>query len=159
MLSIHYFNNDVHLLYRMATLLEMRLNLDYWCECTWQTNGINETATTQVTDLTVRLRVTSETCIELVLGTRLFHIATVNCSHCDHFWMLHVFVVWNFTRFLFIYLFIYFFFLGGVLSSNVFTTWWHILISRPPRVFRHFKRRSCHDWWNETSTWGIFYRD
>ena len=69
--------------------------------------------------------------IELVLGTRLFHSATV--SQCDHFWMLHVFVVWNFTRF--------FFFGGGggELSFNVFTTRWHILISRPPRVFR----RSC----------------
>ena len=29
------------------------------------------------------------------------------------------------------------------LSSNVFTIWCRILISRPPRVFRRFKRRSC----------------
>ena len=106
-----------------------------------------------------------ETWIELVLVTRLFHSATV--SQCDHFLdatciccsklncftvrlfhsatifgMLHVFVVWNF----------FFFFGGGgggggggwgALSSNVFTVWWCILISRPPRVFRHFKRRPC----------------
>ena len=33
---------------------------EYWFECTWQTNGINQTTTTQVTDLTLRLPVTSE---------------------------------------------------------------------------------------------------
>ena len=30
----------------------------------------------------------------------------------------------------------------GVLSSNAFTIWYCIPISRPPRVFRRFKRRS-----------------
>ena len=47
--------------------------------------------------------------------------------------------------YLFIYLFIYFFFGGGggVLSSNAFTIWCCIPISRPPRVFRRFSRRSC----------------
>ena len=81
-----------------------------------------------------RFPVTSETCIELVWVTKLFHSATV--SHCDRFWILHVFVVWNFTIFLRGGR-------GGGLRSSVFTTWWHILISRPPRVFRRFKRRSC----------------
>ena len=41
------FNDDVDYLYRLATVLEMRLNHEYWCEpeCTWQTNSINKTAT------------------------------------------------------------------------------------------------------------------
>ena len=41
------FNNDVDYIYRLATVLEMRLNHEYWCEpeCTWQTNSINKTAT------------------------------------------------------------------------------------------------------------------
>ena len=34
---------------------------------------------------------------------------------------------------------------GGVLSSNAFTIWCFIPISRPLRVFRRFKRRSCQD--------------
>ena len=32
---------------------------------------------------------------------------------------------------------------GGALNSNVFTVWWHIQISWPPRAFKRFKRRSC----------------
>ena len=32
---------------------------------------------------------------------------------------------------------------GGVLSSNAFTIWCCIQISRPPRVIRRFERRSC----------------
>ena len=41
--------------------------------------------------------------------------------------------------------FIFIFFGGGegVLSSNAVTIWCCIPISRPPRVIRHFKRRSC----------------
>ena len=39
---------------------------------------------------------------------------------------------------------VFFFFVGGgVLSSNAFTIWCCIPISRPPRVIRRFKRRSC----------------
>ena len=43
------FNNDVDYLYRLATVLEMRLNHEYWCEpeCTWQTNSINKTTTSE----------------------------------------------------------------------------------------------------------------
>ena len=37
-------------LYRLATALEMRLNHEYWCECTWQTNSINKTATSDRLD-------------------------------------------------------------------------------------------------------------
>ena len=38
--------------YRLATVLEMRLNHEYWCEleCTWQTNSINKTATSERPD-------------------------------------------------------------------------------------------------------------
>ena len=46
------FNNDVDYLYRLATVLEMRLNHEYWCEpeCTWQTNSINKTTTSERLD-------------------------------------------------------------------------------------------------------------
>ena len=46
------FNNDVDFLYRLATVLEMRLNHEYWWEpeCTWQTNSINKTATRERLD-------------------------------------------------------------------------------------------------------------
>ena len=44
--------------------------------------------------------------------------------------------------------FFYFIFFGGgwVLSSNAFTIWCCILIIRPPRVIRRFKRRSCDEY-------------
>ena len=46
------FNNDVDFLNRLATVLEMRLNHEYWCEpeCTWQMNSINKTATSKGLD-------------------------------------------------------------------------------------------------------------
>ena len=46
------FNNDVDFLCRLATVLEMRLNHEYWCEpeCTWQTNSITKTATSERLD-------------------------------------------------------------------------------------------------------------
>ena len=81
-----------------------------------------------------------ETCIELVLVTRLFHSVTV--SQSDHFS--------DATCIYCLKLFFFLFFFGGggggggALSSNVFTISWRVLIStRPPRVFRHFKRSSC----------------
>ena len=53
------FNNDVDYLYRLATVLQMRLNHEYWCEpeCTWQTNSWRTVSTKQpqVKDLTVGL--------------------------------------------------------------------------------------------------------
>ena len=42
-----------------------------------------------------------------------------------------------------LFLVLFFFLGGGVLSSNAFTIWCCIPISRPPRVIRRFKRRSC----------------
>ena len=53
------------------------------------------------------------------------------------------------TRIKSCFFFFFFFFLkgggggGGGGSSNAFTIWCCILISRPPRVIRRFKRRSC----------------
>ena len=46
------FNNDVDFLYRLATVLEMHLNHDCWCEpeCTWQMNSINKTANSERLD-------------------------------------------------------------------------------------------------------------
>ena len=41
------FNNDMDFLYRMARILKMPLNHEYWCEpeYTWQTNSVNRAAT------------------------------------------------------------------------------------------------------------------
>ena len=75
--------------------------------------------------------------MELVLQVpRLFHNATV--SQCEHY--VHVFVVWNFTR-----LERFFFKLNLVGATQLQCIYYlcRILISRPPRVFRRFKRRSC----------------
>ena len=54
------FNNDVDFRYRLATVLEMRLNHEYWCEpeYTWQTNSnqyLVSTKQPQVKYLTVGL--------------------------------------------------------------------------------------------------------
>ena len=58
--------------------------------------------------------------------TRLFHNATIFFNQADYY---------NEEFFIF--------FSGRGLSSNVFTIWCCIPISRPPRVIRRFKRRSC----------------
>ena len=79
--------------------------------------------------------------IELVLQVpRLFHNATV--SQCDHFCCyictcicclkLHQVGEFFLTQF------------GGGHSAPIYLC--RILISRPPRVFRRFKRRSCVFW-------------
>ena len=77
--------------------------------------------------------------------TKLFHKATV--SHCDLILLLHVFVVWNFTR-LITRLKSFFFFSTliwwGSTQLQSFYYLRRILISRPPRVFRRSKRRSCY---------------
>ena len=76
--------------------------------------------------------------------TRLFHKATV--SHCDHFLLLHTCICCLKLH------------QADYKVEEVFfftSIWWgttqlqciyylrRILISRPPRVFRRFKRRSC----------------
>ena len=78
--------------------------------------------------------------------TTLFHSATIffqpgrllEWRVFNYYFFMYLFI--------FIYLFIYLFFIflgGAVLSSNAFTIWCCIPISRPPRVIRRFKRRSC----------------
>ena len=44
------FNNDVSFLYLLGTVLGIRLNHEYWCECKWQTNSINKAATSDRLD-------------------------------------------------------------------------------------------------------------
>ena len=96
--------------------------------------------------LTVGLPVTSERYWASFQVTRLFHKVTV--SQCDHFFAAtYVFVVWNFTRLITRLKSFFLFFLTSI--------WWgspqlqciyylrRILISKPPRVFRRIKRRSC----------------
>ena len=124
----------------------MRPNHEYWCKCTWRTNGINKTATSdRLHDLRWQLGFQwHRGGIELVFKSLdcftkwLFHSATI------FFAATYVFVVWNFTRLI-------------TRLKRVFLTsisWGstqlqciyylrRILISRPPRVFRRFKRRSC----------------
>ena len=155
------FNNDVDYLYRLATVLEMRLNHEYWCEpeCTWETNSINKTATSWQLGFQTLERYWASFQV-----TRL--------SQCNQFFQPGRLLEWRVFHF-FIYFLFYFFFLGGggvwvwggggvwgcggvgvgvgvgvcvwggLLSSNAFTIWCCIPISRPPRVIRRFKRRSC----------------
>ena len=103
--------------------------------------------------LTVGLPVTSERYWASFQVTRLFHKSTV--SQCDHFFAAaYVFVVWNFTRIItrlksFFVLFCFFCFCflpqfrGGSTQLQCIYYLRRILISRPLRVFRRFKRRSC----------------
>ena len=94
--------------------------------------------------LTVGLPVTSERYWASFQVTRLLHKVTV--SQCDH-------------SFAATYVFVFETSPGWLQDCRFFLTsiWWgssqlqciyylrHILISRPPRVFRRFKRRSCYD--------------
>ena len=76
---------------------------------------------------------------------RLFHNATV--SQCDHFFCCYIyFVVWSFTRLITRFSGEGFFtsiLVGGTQLQCIYYLC-RILISRPPRVFRRFKRRSCY---------------
>ena len=130
------FNNDVDYLYQLATVLEMRLNHEYWCEpeCTWQTNSINKTNTSERLDS---------------WASRLWRGIELVFKSLDCFTVRPIFSTRPITRkksfsfYSFIHLFIYFL---RVLSSNAFTIWCCIPIIRPPRVIRRFKRRSCLLW-------------
>ena len=155
MLSIHYVSIMIQVFYIDWQLL-------WKCDRTMNigANAHGErtvsTKQPQVTDLTSVdswAQVTSERYWASFQVTRLFHKATV--SPCDHFLAAtYVFVVWNFTR------------LITRLKSWVFlvlftSIWWgstqlqsiyylrRILIPRPPKVCRRFKRRSrfcCSTW-------------
>ena len=74
------FNNDVHYIYRLATVLEMRLNHEYWCEpeCTWQTNSINKTTTSERLDSWA-----SRLWRGIELGFKSLDFTRL--SQCDHF--------------------------------------------------------------------------
>ena len=131
------FNNDVDYLYRLATVLEMRLNHEYWCEpeCTWQTNSINKTTTSERLDSWASRLWRG---IELVFKSLDCFTVRPNFFQPDRL------LEWSVFHFIYFYLFIFFFWGGGgVLSSNAFTIWCCIPIIRPPRVIRRFKRRSC----------------
>ena len=91
------FDNDADFLYRLATALWMRPNHEYWCKCTWQTNGINKTATNDRLDLRWQLGFQwHQGHIELVFKSLdcftkwMLYSATI-------FLLPHVFVVWNFA--------------------------------------------------------------
>ena len=128
------FNNDVDYLYRLATVLEMRLNHEYWCEpeCTWQTNSMNKTTTSERLDSWASRLWRG---IELVFKSLDCFTVQPNFFQPDRL------LEWSVFHFIYS-----FFFLGGggLLSSNAFTIWCCIPIIRPPRVIRRFKRRSCY---------------
>ena len=124
-------------------------NREYW----WSTKQ------PQVTDLRWQLGFQwHQRGIELVFKSLdcftkpLFHTATF-------FAATYVFVVWNFTRLITrVVFFFFFFFLTSI--------WWgstqlqcicylrRILISRPRRVFRRFKRRSCFSYFGALEVYG-----
>ena len=143
------FNNDADFLYRLATALGMRPNHEYWCKCTWRTNGINKTATSDRLDLRWQLGFQwHRRGIELVFKSLdcftkwLFHSATI------FFASTNVFVVWNFTRLItrlkrfFLFCFLTSIWWGSTQLQCIYCLR-RILISRPLSVFRRFKRRSC----------------
>ena len=115
------FNDDTDFLYRLATALGMRPNHEYWCKCTWRTNGINKTATSdRRPPLTVGLPVTSERYWVSFQVTRLFHKVTV--LQCDNFLLPHMYLFETSPGWLQDWRgFLYRRFGGGALSSNVFT--------------------------------------
>ena len=118
----------------------MRLNHEYWCEpeCTWQTNSIKNPATSERLDSWTSRHWRG---IELVF------------KWLDCFTVWPIFSTRLITRmksFTFFYFIVSFVCVcgcvcvcvcvgGGVLTSNAFTIWCCIQISRPLRVFRrHF---------------------
>ena len=128
MLSIHYVSIRMRIFYidwQQHWECDRTMNIgDQQNSHKWQTS---------VDQLTVGLPVTSEkywaSFKSLDCFTkRLFHTATI-------FAATYIIVVWNYTR-LITRLKSFFFFLPRFDLRR-------ILISRPPRVFRRFKRRSC----------------
>ena len=129
------FNNDVDFLYRLATVLEMRLNHEYWCEpeCTWQTSNINKTATGDRLDS---------------WASRLWRGIELVFKSLDCFTVRPIFSTRTITR-----MKSFSFFWGGVglgvegaQLQCIYYLVLYIPISRLPRVIRRFKRRSCWPW-------------
>ena len=111
------FNNDVDYLYPLATVLEMRLNHEYWCEpeCTWQTNNINKTTTSERLDnwasrlwRGIELVFKSLDCFTVrpIFSTR----PITRMRSFSFYSFIYIFFIYLFIIF---YLFIYFFFWGG----------------------------------------------
>ena len=132
MLSIPYVSIMMWIfLYRLATVLKMRLNHEYWCEpeCTWQTDCINKTATSERLDSWAS---------RLWRGIELV-FKSLHCFTVRPIFRPGRLLEW---RVFFFFCFVLFWG-GGMLSSNAFTIWCCIPISRPPRVIRRLKRSSC----------------
>ena len=104
----------------------MRLNHEYWCEqeCTWQTNSINKTATSERLDSWASRLWRG---IELVFKSLNCFTVRPNFSTRP---ITRIPMHSNAFQF--------------QCNSNAFTIWCCIPISRPPRVIRRFKRRSCY---------------
>ena len=120
------FNNDADFLNRLATALKIRPNHEHWCKCTWQTSGINKTATGDRLDLHWQLGFQwHRRGIELLSKSldcftmRLFHSATTfRCYICTCICYLKLHQADYQVGEGFFYLN-----LVGALSSNVFTIW------------------------------------
>ena len=136
------FNNNADFLYRLATALRMPPNREYW----------RSTKEPQVTDLHWQLGFQwHRRGIELVFKSldcftkRLFHTATFFCCYiCICCLKLHQ--ADYKVEILFCFVFLTSIWWGSTQLQCVYYLR-RILISRPPRVFRRFKRRSCLIWY------------
>ena len=91
--------------------------------------------------------------MELVLQVpRLFHDATV--SQCEHFLLLHMYMYLLFETSPGWRVFFKLNLVGATQLQCIYYLC-RILISRPPRVFRRFKRRSCNLLWPINRTWWL----
>ena len=137
------FNNDADFLYRLATALGMRPNREYW----WSTK---QPQAWQVTDLRWQLGFQwHRRGIELVFKSldcftkRLFPTATIFCCYiCIYCLKLHQ-ADYKVEEFFFFFTSIWW----GSTQLQCIYYLRRILISRPPRVIRRIKRRSCLRYW------------
>ena len=124
----------------------MRLNHEYWCEpeCTWQTNSINKTATSERLD-TWASRLWRGTCIELVFKSLdwitvrpIFSTRPITKVKSFAFFYFSLFIYF----FYFFYLFIFFFFFfgggGGVLRYSVFAAFDSYICLYVPYILQIF---------------------
>ena len=133
-----HLNNDADFLHRLATALGIRPNHEYWCKCTWRTNGINKTAKSDTLDLRWQLGFQwHRGGIELVFKSldcftkRLFYSVTI-------FVLLHKYFLFETSP--------------GWLPGwrgffNLDLVGEHsapMYLLSAPRVFRRFKRCSCY---------------
>ena len=141
MLSIHHISVMMWIFY---------IHWQQYWKCDWRLNiGANRNAhgkrtvstkQPQVTDLTVGL--------PDIGGTELVF------KSLDCFTVRPIFSTRLITRMKSFFLFVCFFGGGRGAQLQGITIWCCIPISRPPRVFRRFKRRSC---WNHLLTLVLFF--